>query len=252
MSKRGGLDNSELLKAMAAMDGGEDDTKLRTLYGALRNAMVVVVASKTQMKLNENQTFIRTYQDKSGREILIAYTSFERAPVDLERSVTPFMFLCKQVAPLGLAIHIDPGSGHGGVAPANWVRAIAEGAAEMPGPTPVISTRILDLNVSPASDVKAAIRLRLSQGLVASRDVVDAYLAYATPDETKPPILTLCAVVPTMKVAATRGHNIAVELHAWVRPLMADGEEIDFLVLRPEDTLVAKFKAVGPAFYRRS
>ena len=246
------LNNAEVLEAIAAIADGEDDAKLRALYGALREAMVVVVASKTWMKLKEDQTFIRTYEDKSGREILIAYTSFDLAPVDLERSVVPFVELCKQVAAMGLAIHIDPGSPHGGIAPANWVRAIAKGAADMPGPTPVVSARLVDLNVSPAEDVRAAIRLRLSEGLIASRDIVEAYLAYATPDETKPRILTLCAVVPTMKVAATRGHNIAVELHAWVRPLMGDHEEIDFLILRLEDTLVAKFKAVGPAFYRRS
>jgi hypothetical protein len=246
------LNNAELLTAIAAMSGGEDDAKLRALYRALQDAMVVVVASKTRMKLTENQTFIRTYEDKSGREILIAYTSFDLAPVDLERAVMPFAELCKQVAAMGLAIHLDPGSPHGGIAPPNWVRAIAEGAADMPGPTPVVPARLVDLSVSPARDIRAPIRLRLSEGLIASRDVVDAYLAYATPDETKPPILTLCVVVPTMKVATTRGHNIAVELHAWVRPLMRDDEEIDFLVLRPEDALVAKFKAAGPAFYRRS
>lgn len=203
------------------------------------------------MKLKENQAFIRTYQDKSGREILIAYTSFEVAPVDLERSVTPFAELCRQVAPMGLAIHIDPGSRHGGIAPPNWVRAIAEGAAKMPGPAPVLNTRVVDLNVSAGPNVGPELRVRLTQGLIASRDVVEAYLAYAAPDDTMP-ILTLCAVVGTTKVAITRGHNIAVQLHAWVRPLMADDEEIDFLVLPPEDTLVAKFKAVGPAFYRRS
>jgi len=246
------LKNTELLEAMAAMaDGEHDGAKLRALYRALRGAMVVVVSANTSMAIDtDKELFVRTYEE-NGREILIAYTGFDAAPADLPRSVTPLVELCKQVAPLGLAIHINPGRPHGGIAPANWVRAIAEGAAEMPDPAPVLTTRVAGLNVSPADDVKAATRVRLTEALIATRNVVKAYLAYATQDEA-PPVLTLCVVVVPASLAKTRGHAIAVQLHAWVRPLLGDNEEIDFLVLPEDARLVATFKAVGPPFYRRS
>jgi type III secretion system (T3SS) SseB-like protein len=247
------LKNTELLQAMAGMlDAEHDNAKLRALYRALRGAMVVVVSGKTSMALDEDkELFVRTYEDESGREILIAYTGFDVAPADLPGSVTPLVELCKQVAPLGLAIHINPGRPHGGIAPANWVRAIAEGATEMPDPAPVLTTRVAGLNVSPADDVKAATRVRLTEALIATHNAVEAYLGYATPDEA-PPILTLCVVVVPASLAKTRGHAIAVQLHAWVRPLLGHDEEIDFLVLPEDARLVATFKAVGPPFYRRS
>jgi len=246
------LKNTELLEAMAAMaDGEHDGAKLRALYRALRGAMVVVVSANTSMAIDtDKELFVRTYEE-NGREILIAYTGFDAAPADLPRSVTPLVELCKQVAPLGLAIHINPGRPHGGIAPANWVRAIAEGATEMPDPAPVLKTKVFRLKVSPAEDVGAAIRARLTAALIATHNVVEAYLGYATPDET-PPILTLCVVVVPASLAKTRGHAIAVQLHAWVRPLLGDNEEIDFLVLPEDARLVATFKAVGPPFYRRS
>ena len=112
------LKNTELLQAMAAMADGHDDSKLRALYRALRGAMVVVVSAKTSMALDKDEeVFARTYEDKFGREILVAYTGFDVAPADLPRSVTPFLELCKQVAPIGLAIHINPGTPHGGSLP---------------------------------------------------------------------------------------------------------------------------------------
>jgi hypothetical protein len=240
--------NTDLLQAMAALADGEDDAKLRVLYRALRGAIVVVVPGRTNTELAENQFFLPTYEDKSGRSILIAYTGLDVAPSDRPRVWMPFAELCKQVVPSGLAIHINPGQSQSGIAPANWVRAIAEGAAEMPDPVRTLTTWIKDVEVSPAPDVRMAIRERLIQGLQATRGVVEAYLAYATANVGEPPILALCVVVVPAVVA--EGQRVATELHAWVRPLMGD-EEIDFLVLPPEDRrLLPKFKSVGRPFYR--
>ena len=247
MAKRD-LKNAELLQAMAAIAGGEDDPNLRALYRALRRAIVVVVSAKTDLDLDEEtQLFVRSYEDSSGRAILIAYTGFDVAPSDSPRTWIPFVELCKQVVSSGLAIHINPGTPHGGIAPANWVRAIAEDAAEMPEPVRTFGTRIKDADVSPAHDAKMAIRKRLIQALVATRGVVEAYLGYAATNAGEHPVLTLCVVVIPAVVA--EGRRVATELHAWVRPLMGD-EEIDFLIVPPDDRFVAKFKSVGGPLYR--
>jgi hypothetical protein len=242
------LKNAELLRAMAAVAGGKNDPNLRGLYHALRGAMVVVVPGETDVELEEGQFFLRTYRDKSGREILTAYTSMEVAPSDTPRIWIPFVELCKTAVPSGLAIRIYSGTPDGGVAPANWVRAIAEGVTEMPEPIHTIDTRIKDLEISPARDVKTPILKRLIEALRATRGVIEAYLAYATPNVTDKSILTLCVVVTPAVLA--EGHRVATELHAWVRPLMGD-DEIDFLVLPTEDKrFVPKFKSVGGPLYR--
>jgi len=241
--------NAELLASMAAMAEGHDDAKLRRLYRALRESTVVVVSYETSIPLNEaTEQFVRTYREEGGREVLVAYATPDVAPSDRPRSFIPFVELCKQVAPGGLAIHINPGMPHGGIAPANWVRAIAEGDTEMPNAGRTFATRVVKYSVSQAPTMKAAVLERLTAVLAASRGIVEAYVGSVTADGHAHPIPTLCVVVKPEIIA--EADRLAHDLHAWVRPLMESGDEIDFFIVPPGDTVVAEFRTIAPPFYR--
>ena len=239
------VNNSALLDAMAAVRDGMDEAKLRALYRALRDATVVIISAKSDVKLGETPVFVPTYRHESGIGILIAYTGFDVAPADRPRMWIPFVELCRQLVSSGLAVVINPGP-HSGAAPTHWVRAIAEGAAEMPDPVLSFVKTIKDVEVVPGLDASTEIRERLNQALAATRGIIEAHLSYVTTSVGGQPIPTLCVVV-TPAVIAERV-PIATELHAWVNPLLSG--EFFFLVVPPEDKIVAKFKAVGRPLYR--
>lgn len=245
---RRSIRNPEVLSALEAIDStadiDESVARGRVLYRALRDSTVFVPAER----LGETGAGLRLYFTPDGRRIVTAYTSHDLAPADSNSVILPFAKLCQSIASLGLAVHINPGRPPSGIAPSNWVRAIAEGCAEMPNPVTVAATSISGDRVAAAHDVRGPIKARLTQALSSTSEVREAYLVQQ--DEVAGLVVGL--VLESSDVPQSRHRSLSMELYAWVAPFMLETEEIYFQVVGPKSSSVALFKATGPPFYRRS
>lgn len=240
---------------MAAMGTAADETAemvLRaTLYRTLRGAMLVFPMPDGRTSQDGDLTFsLRTGVEPDGRHTIFAYTGFDLAPADVRCAAVRLVEICKQIAPMELAVHINAGTPSGGIVPTSWVRAIAEGKPEMPRPVATLEERLKVLEMTPASDATPELRRRLADGLVAHVFVAAAYFVRAT---FKDGSGFLVAIIfdPTSAIQAGQRQRLATELYAWVAPAISDGEDIYFDI-DPDVDFVARLKAVGPPFYRRS
>ena len=249
--------NPDLIKAMAAVhdaDAAADESTqmalLAAVYRALRRAMIVLPMHETKLPLEKDrQFFIRTGSGPDGKETITAYTDIEAAPADTRCHVMPFVEFCKRIASTGLVVAIYGGPQVGFV-PAYWVRALADGAAEMPVPLAVAATDRRIIKVEAIDRVRPALMQRLVSGVIANPVITAAYLVLAT-FENETGFLVGMVVDPSSGLDSQR-RALASEIYAWVAPTLADGEEIFFFTLAPDDKLVTRLRAVAPPFYRRS
>lgn len=248
--------NPELIKAMEAVDAADpaaDESSrmalLASVYRALRSAMIVLPMHETKLALDKDQFFIRTGSGPHGEETIIAYTDFDAAPADTRCQVMPFVEFCKRIASTGLVVAIYGGP-HAGIVPAYWVRALADGASEMPAPLLVAGSERRIIKVEAINRVRTALMQRLVSGVTANPVIRTAYLVLATFEDGNG-FLVGMVVDPSVGLDS-QGKALATEIYAWVVPTLVEGEEIYFLTLSPDDNLVARLKAVAPPFYRRS
>ena len=238
---------------MAAMGTAADeaaDMVLRaTLYRALRGASLVFPMLDSRTQDGHVSFSLRTGVEPDGRATIFAYTSFDLAPADIRRAAVPLVEICKRISTMELSVHINAGTPGGGIVPASWVRAIAEGKPEMPRPVATLEQRLKVVEMTPASDATPELRRRLADGLVAHVFIAAAYFVWATfKDGAGFLVSVICD--PTSEIPAGQRERLATELYAWVAPAMADDEDIYFEV-DPDAKFLARLKAVGPPFYRR-
>jgi hypothetical protein len=253
---RGDVKNSELLKAMAAVDAADpaadESTRMALLaavYRALRRAMVVLPMHETSIALDEDQFFIRTRPGPDGKETITAYTDFEAAPADTRCHAMPFVEFCKRIASTGLVVAIW-GAPRVGFVPAYWVRALADDAPEMPVPITVAAANSRIVKVEAINHVRSALMQRLVSGVTANPIVSAAYLVLATFEDEAGFLVGM--VVDAAAELETKRRSLASEIYSWVAPTLRHGEEIFFFTLPADDPLVGRLKAVGPPFYRRA
>ena len=254
LMSRPNVRNPELIEAMAAFSGtaaqAERLARAARIYRALRTAVVIVPRHETSMTMGKRDVFTRTLAEPDGRESFPVYTDFDVAPADTRLWVVPVIELCKNLMPLGVGIRVNPGSSHGGLAPAHWVRAIAEGSIEAPPLAEVVETQERILGFRPSKGFTAALRLRLTQGLVASRAISMAFVVEAVYADH--PSAPLVGVVVDQELTTAERKVLAAELFAWVKPALGEIPEIYFEVLNVGEARTATLTKVGPAFYRRS
>lgn len=248
--------NPELVKAMAAVDAvdaaADEATRmalLASVYRALRRAMVVLPMHETSISLQKDQFFIRTGRGPDGKETITAYTDFDAAPTDTRCHVMPFVEFCKRIASTGLVVAIW-GAPRVGFVPAYWVRALADGAPEMPVPIAVAASMTRIVKVEAVNDVRPALLQRLVTGVTANPIVTAAYLVLAT-FEGETGFLVGMVVDADSEIESKR-KTLASEVYSWVASTLREGEEIFFYTLQRDDALVERLKAVGPPFYRRA
>ena len=249
--------NPAVIEAMAAMDRG-DGTARQKLYDSLRSATFALPTEDQiagpETDDGQDVSFVTGTDPRVDRPTVIAFTDYEAAqqsqPADRTYVVMPFSEFCELLAPMGLGVHVNPGTVPSGIVAATWVRAIAEGQNIAPDDVTVVAERITDSapKLRPADSIPRAVSARLRQGLLARPEVREAYVVHGT-FEDRACLVAGVAVEKAMD-GATRG-VLARELYAWVQPALND-DEMDFIVLDDGQALLADFQRQGAPFYRRS
>ncbi|MEA2626045.1 MAG: hypothetical protein QOD06_2090 [Candidatus Binatota bacterium] len=231
---------------------GDELALAARIYAALRGAVVILSRHESRLRLDSRrEAFTRVGLEYDGRTTISVYTNAEVAPADLPHVVMPFAELCKQIAPMGLAVHVNPGTVSGGIAPPNWIQSIAAGSSDMPNPVVVASTAFdpaVHLADARVAELKAPLRQRLTQGLIANSHVSAAYLVRTTIEGQG--ALVLGAVLDS-GLAANQREALTRDLFAWVESLL-EAEEMYFLLFDSDDEVLGQLKAVGSTFYRKN